>query len=493
MLNKVFKSFDAAVADIPDGATIAIESWGIPSCSQNLVAAVKKKGIKDITLVTHNFIPIVLGEDETCFTSALLPQLKKLITPVVGIQQLGAGAFVKEYIEKGLEVELSTHGTMAARLYSGAAGLGGFYNPVGVGTVIAEGKETKIIDGKEYIFEKPIKPDYAFIRAYKADKLGNLVFRGIFRGDQPVMAMAARVTIAEVDEIVEPGGIDAEHVIVPGIFVDRIVKIPEEGIGTHKKQKALIGRLGEIDIARKMLFRSKFIEEKPRVEESKGGKLKQRLDRDTVAMRAARELKAGDYANLGVGIPNLCALYVPEGVIFQSENGAIAYGPLVLEGEIEKAEFHYVDSGGRFFTLAPGTAFYDVLTSFLMIRGGRLVTILGGLQVSEKGDLANWNTGGDALGGTIGGGMDLAVGAKRVIITMEHTTKDGKPKIVKKCSYPLTAKECVDLIVTDLAVIEVTKRGLVLKEVAPGWTAKEIQALTEPKLKIAKDLKEMEL
>lgn len=493
MRNKVFNSFDEAVADMPDGATIAIESWGIPACAQNLVAAVKKKGIKDITLVTHNFIPIVLGEEETCFTSALLPQLKKLITPVVGIQQLGAGAFVKEYIEKGLEVELSTHGTLAARLYAGAARLGGFYNPVGVGTVIGEGKETRVIDGVEYIFEKPIKPDYAFVRAHKADRLGNLVFRGIFRGDQPLMAMAARITIAEVDEIVEVGGLDAEQIVVPGIFVDRIVQIPEEGIGTHKKQKALIGRLGEIDIARKMLFRSTRVEEKPKVEESKGGKFKQRLDRDTIAMRAAKELKAGDYANLGVGIPNLCALYVPEGVIFQSENGAIAYGPLVMEDEIQRAEFHYVDSGGRFFTLVPGTAFFDVMVSFLMIRGGRLVSILGALEVSAKGDLANWNTGGDALGGTIGGGMDLAVGAKRVIVTMEHTTKDGKPKIVKKCSYPLTAKECVDLIVTDLAVIEVTPKGLVLKEVAPGWTAKEIQDLTEPKLKIAPDLKEMEL
>lgn len=493
MRNKVFNSFDEAVADMPNGATIGVESWGIPACAQNLVAAVKRKGIKDITLVTHNFIPIVLGEEETCFASVLLPQLKKLITPVVGIQQLGAGAFVKEYIEKGLEVELSTHGTLAARLYAGAARLGGFYNPVGVGTVIAEGKETKIIDGVEYIFEKPIHLDYALVRAHKADRLGNLVFKGIFRGDQPLMAMAAKVTIAEVDEIVEVGGLDAEHIVVPGIFVDRIVQIPEDGIGTHKKQKALIGRLGELEIARKMLFRSKSVEEKPRVKVSTGGKFKQRLDRDTIAMRAAKELKAGDYANLGVGIPNLCALYVPEGVIFQSENGAIAYGPLVMEDEIERAEFHYVDSGGRFFTLVPGTAFFDVMISFLMIRGGRLVSILGALEVSAKGDLANWNTGGDALGGTIGGGMDLAVGAKRVIVTMEHTTKEGKPKIVKKCSYPLTAKECVDLIVTDLAVIEVTQKGLVLKEVAPGWTAKEIQALTEPKLEIAPDLKEMEL
>jgi 3-oxoacid CoA-transferase len=493
MLNKILSSFDEAVADIPDGATISVESWGIPACAQNLVAAVKKKGIKDLTLVTHNFIPIVLGEDETCFPSAILPQLKKLITPVVGIQQLGAGTFVKEYVEKGLEVELSTHGTMAARLYAGAAKLGGFYNPVGVGTVIAEGKEIRVIDGKEYIFEKPINLDYAFVRAHKADRLGNLVFRGIFRGDQPLMAMNARVTIAEVDEIVEVGELDAEHIVVPGIFVDRVVKIPEDGVGTHKKQKALIGRLGELEIARKMLFRSKCVDERPRVEQSKDGKLKQRLDRDTVAMRAAKELKAGDYANLGVGIPNLCALYVPEGVIFHSESGAVAYGPLVQEDEIQRAEFHYVDSGGRFFTLAPGTAFFDVMVSFLMIRGGRLVSIMGALEVSEKGDLANWNTGGDALGGTIGGGMDLALGAKRMIITMDHTTKDGKPKIVKKCSYPLTAKECVDLIVTDLSVIEVTKKGLVLKEVAPGWTAKEIQSLTEPRLKIASDLKEIEL
>jgi 3-oxoacid CoA-transferase subunit B len=210
-------------------------------------------------------------------------------------------------------------------------------------------------------------------------------------------------------------------------------------------------------------------------------------------MRAAKELKADDYANLGVGIPQLCALYIPEGIIFQSDNGVLGYGPLVLEDEIDRADFWLVDGGGRFITPAPGMALFDLLTSFAMIRGKRLVTILGGLQVSAKGDLANWNTGGDALGGTIGGGMDLALGAKRVIITMEHTTKDGKPKIVKKCSYPLTAKECVHLIITDLAVIEVTPKGLVLKEVAPGWTAKEIQSLTEPKLKIAPDLKEMEL
>lgn len=493
MLNKVFKSFDAAVADIPDGATIAIESWGIATTPHNLVAALKRKGAKNLTVITHNFIPAILGEESVCFPSALLPQIKKLITPVVGIQQLGAGAFVKEYMEKGLEVELSSHGTMASRLYAGAARLGGIYNPVGVGTFLEEGKEKRVIDGVEYILEKPIKPDYAFIRGHKADRLGNLVYIGTFRGDQPAMAMAAKVTIAEVDEIVEVGDIDAEHVITPGIFVDRVVKIPKSGLCTPAKRRELINSFGEMEMARKMLFRSKFVEERPAPLVSKGGRLRQRLDRDTIAMRAAKELKAADYANLGVGIPQLCALYIPEGIIFQSENGVLGYGPLVLEDEIDRADFTLVDGGGRFITPAPGMALFDLMTSFAMIRGKRLVTVLGGLQVSEKGDLANWNTGGDALGGTIGGGMDLALGAKRVIITMEHTTKDGKPKIVKKCSYPLTAKECVHLIITDLAVIEVTKKGLVLKEVAPGWTAKEIQSLTEPRLKIAKDLKEMEL
>lgn len=221
--------------------------------------------------------------------------------------------------------------------------------------------------------------------------------------------------------------------------------------------------------------------------------MKQRLERETVAMRAAKELKDGDYANLGIGIPNLCALHIPEGVLFQTENGALGYGPLLTQDEIEKADQHYVDAGGRYFTPVPGMAIFDMVTSFSMIRSGRLITILGGLQVSERGDLANWNTGADPLGGTIGGGMDLAVGAKRVIVTMEHTTKEGKPKIVKKCNAPLTAKESVDLIITDLAVIEVTSDGLLLKEVAPGWTAEEVQALTKPKLIVDADLKEIEL
>lgn len=221
--------------------------------------------------------------------------------------------------------------------------------------------------------------------------------------------------------------------------------------------------------------------------------MKDRLEREVIAMRAAKELQDGDYVNLGIGIPNLCAHFLPEGVLFQTENGALGYGPLIREDEIDQVDPHYVDAGGKFWKPAPGMALFDLVTSFAMIRSGRLTTILGGLQVSETGDLANWNTGGGALGGTIGGGMDLAVGAKKVIVALEHTTKEGKPKIVKTCTYPLSAKTCVDMIITDLAVIEVTGKGLLLREVAPGWTPEEVQALTEPTLIFADPVKVIDL
>jgi len=158
MINKVYESFDEAIADIPDGASIAIECWGFPATAHNLIAALKRKGTKDLTVITHTFIPQVFSEDLAALPSVLLPQMKKLISPIVGIMRLGAGGFVKEYVEKGMEVEVMGHGTLAARLYAGAAGLGGIYDHVGVGTMLEEGKEKRVIKGKEYIFQEPIKP-----------------------------------------------------------------------------------------------------------------------------------------------------------------------------------------------------------------------------------------------------------------------------------------------------------------------------------------------
>jgi len=205
---------------------------------------------------------------------------------------------------------------------------------------------------------------------------------------------------------------------------------------------------------------------------------KPRLTREEIGARAAKELPDGAYVNLGWGIPNLIADYLPHGltVFFHSENGILGMGRRARAGE---EDYDLVDAMKVPVTLAPGASFFHQADAHLMSRGGHLdVAVLGGFQVSEKGDLANWRVPGTRGSGGIGGAMDIATGAKVLIVCMEHTTKDGAPKIVKHCTYPLTALACVDTIVTDLAVIDVRSEGLLLRETAPGWTRKEIQELT---------------
>jgi 3-oxoacid CoA-transferase B subunit len=205
---------------------------------------------------------------------------------------------------------------------------------------------------------------------------------------------------------------------------------------------------------------------------------KPRLTREEIAARAAKELPDGAYVNLGWGIPNLIADYLPHGltVFFHSENGILGMGRRARAGE---EDYDLVDAMKVPVTLAPGASFFHQADAHLMSRGGHLdVAVLGGFQVSEKGDLANWKVPGTRGSGGIGGAMDIAAGAKVLIVCMEHTTKDGAPKIVKHCTYPLTALACVDTIVTDLAVIDVRSEGLLLRETAPGWSRKEIQELT---------------
>jgi len=223
-------------------------------------------------------------------------------------------------------------------------------------------------------------------------------------------------------------------------------------------------------------------------------KTKERVDEQTIALRAAKEIRDGDYVNLGFGIPTLASNFVPEGktVFFHSESGIIGYGRIATEEEADEMGWILVNASGQPVMPLPGLSLFHMGEAFDMIRGGQLdLTILGGLQVSERGDLANWRA--PHLFTSIGGAMDLAASTKKVIVCMTHVTRSNEYKIVRKCTFPLTARECVDLIISDIAVIEVAKAGLVLKEVAPGWTAEEVQALTEPKLTIAPDLKEIEL
>jgi 3-oxoacid CoA-transferase subunit B len=220
--------------------------------------------------------------------------------------------------------------------------------------------------------------------------------------------------------------------------------------------------------------------------------MKSRLDEQTIALRAACEFGDGMVVNLGYGMPGLCANVIADdkAVYFQSENGMLGYGGLSTD---EEKDYEMINASDQPVTPLPGMCFFDSVASFDMIRGGHIdIVVLGAYQVSAKGDLANWGRPGRPATG-MGGGMDLAVGAKKVIVTMLHTTKSGKPRIVNNCTYPLTARRCVSLMVTDLAVIEVIGDGLVLKEIAPGWTVTEVQDCTEARLMPAPDLKEIEL
>jgi 3-oxoacid CoA-transferase subunit B len=220
--------------------------------------------------------------------------------------------------------------------------------------------------------------------------------------------------------------------------------------------------------------------------------MKSGLTRELITMRVAKEFRDGDYVNLGIGLPTLASSFVPDNIniTLHCENGMLGYGRIAAEEEIDPA---LVNAGSQPVTLKPGASFCDSASAFAMIRGGHInITVLGAFQVSEKGDLANWLRTSKKIG-SVGGSMDLVSGSERIIVTMEHTTRDGKPRIVNKCSYPLTGRQCVDLIITDLAVIEVTKKGLLLKEIAPGFTIAEVQAVTEPHLFLSPTLHEIEL
>jgi 3-oxoacid CoA-transferase len=449
-----------AVADVFSGSMVCMGGFGpirnrpITLCD----ALAQRPEVKDLTVVSNSFPHQPLAENH---------MVKKFIGAFGGSVYRRAAASEEQIRSGELVFEPAPQGIFTERLRAGAGGIPAFFSPVGVDTVVADGKERRTIDGREYILESALRPDFGFIRAEKADEAGNLTGIGSTLNFHPTMAAASKVTIAEVDEIVPIGSFQPEDVKIPGIYVDRIVLRDQE---LSKEEEAA-------EIVRRQ---RRSVPQEGRVG----------LTQDLMAMRVAQMLQPGQYVNLGMGIPTKVANFIsPEsGILMHAENGLLGYGPEPTEDEYR---WYYYNAQGQPVTMLPGSAIFDSFAAFTMARGGHLdVVVLGGLQVSEKGDLANWWAPYMAAGG-MGGAMDLCTDVPELIVVMDHVTREGDLKILDKCEYPLTAAHCVTKIVTDLALFDVTPDGLVLRELAPGISAEYVQERTQPKLTIAPDCKEM--
>ncbi len=457
--SKVYASPQDALAGFDDGASFCVGGFGPPhNRAVSLLNALVERGPKNLTLISNGFAHQPLAEHN---------QVRSFIG-AFGSNAARRGTASEKRIEAGeMEFEACPQGILTERLRAGAAGIPAFYSPVGADTLVAEGKERRTFGGREYILETALKPDFALIKATRADELGNLGYDGGTRNFHPIMAAAARITIAEVDEIVPIGAIAPEDVIVPSIYVDRIVRTtatPEE-LAPPRSSRTAPAQPTKSDSPR--------------------------LTHELMALRVARLLQPGQVVNLGLGLPTLVsnAVTAGSGIIFHSENGVLGYGPFPEEDAID---WNIYNAGGQPVTLFPGAAFFSSLDAFTMARGGYVdVVILGGFQVSKDGDLANWWAPFMVRGG-IGGAMDLIAGRRGLIVMMEHTTRDGEPKILNACSYPVTGTRCVTTIMTDLALIDVTPQGLVLRETAPGISPAEVQRLTEAELIVAPDCRPME-
>ncbi len=430
---------EEAAAKVPDGSVLMAGGFGMTGNPVHLLHALAQTGVKDLTYIGNNVGEPGLGGGRLLQNGQIKRAIGSFFTSnpeAVAAAQSGA-----------IEFQLMPQGSLVEAIRAAGAGLGGFYTPTSAGTSLAADQETRTLDGQPHVFVPALRADVAFIRAWAADTAGNLVYRLTEQNFNKAMATAADLVIAEVEQIVPVGELDPNHIHTPGAYVDFLVEARTslDDLGTSASV------------------------------ETGGGKVSE--DRMIIARRALAELHPGEIVNLGVGIPTLVAnLITPDhGIILHTENGMLGVGPAPAAGG---ALEYPVNASKIPVTALPGSSYFDSADSFAMIRGGHVdVAIMGGLQVDEQANLANWAVPGRPLLG-VGGAMDLASGARKLIITMTHTIPDGRPKIVPACTLPLTAVRAVDVVITELAVFVFEQGRLTLIEIMPGSSLEEVRAKT---------------
>ncbi|MCL9770345.1 3-oxoacid CoA-transferase [Flavobacterium sp. HXWNR69] len=428
-----------AAAMVKDGDILLQGGFGMTGNPVHLMHALAETQTKNLTFIGNNVGEVGIGGGRLLRNG----QIKKMI----GSFFTSNPEAVKAAQDGVVAYELLPQGTLAEAIRAGGAGIGGFFTPTSAGTELAKDREVKILNGVEQVFIPAIRGNVAFVRAWKADTAGNLQYRMTEQNFNRAMATAADLVIAEVEEIVPVGEIAPECIHTPGSYVDFLVQatLTLEDLGS-----------------------SATVSSSKKVSES----------RMNMAKRALQELKRGHVVNLGIGIPTLVADLISEEdeIILHTENGMLGVGPAPTDGG--GAMDYPVNAGKVPVTALKGSSYFDSADSFAMIRGKHIdVAIMGGLQVDEAANLANWAVPGQPLLG-VGGAMDLASGAKKLIITMTHNEKNGDAKVVPVCDLPLTALKAVDMVITDKAVFEFIDGKLTLTELMPGATLEDVRATT---------------